>query len=133
MSRKIAVDAGGCGLLRAGVRTARMRGTLPNDRGRVARHRSMTLGMRESRDTLSQDEGERLAARVLTALREDRHLDAGRIAVGATGRVVSLRGSVDSAMQRSLAEETAWAAGATEVLNELEVTGEPVSRSARRP
>jgi osmotically-inducible protein OsmY len=99
----------------------------------VARHRSMTLGMRESRDTLSQDEGERLAARVLTALREDRHLDAERIAVGATGRVVSLRGSVDSAMQRSLAEETAWAAGATEVLNELEVTGEPVSRSARRP
>jgi len=82
---------------------------------------------------LSQDEGERLAARVLTALREDRHLDAGRIAVEATGRVVSLQGSVDSAMQRSLAEETAWAAGATEVLNELEVTGEPVSRSARRP
>jgi osmotically-inducible protein OsmY len=82
---------------------------------------------------LGQDEDKRLAARVHAALREDRHLDAERILVEARDRVVSLRGSVDSAMQRSLAEETASAAGAARVLNELEVTGEPISRSARRP
>jgi osmotically-inducible protein OsmY len=82
---------------------------------------------------LSRSEDEALAARVLAALRDEEHLDALEIAVEARDQIVRLCGSVDSARQRALAEETARTAGAAEVVNELEVTGEPISRSARRP
>jgi osmotically-inducible protein OsmY len=82
---------------------------------------------------LSQSDDETLTARVLEALRDGGHVDTLEIAVEVRDQVVHLRGSVDSAMQRTLAEEAAWAAGAVEVVNELEVTGEPISRSARQP
>lgn len=82
---------------------------------------------------MSQSADEALAARVLAALADEGHLDPLDIAVEVCDQVVHLRGSVDSAMQRALAEETAREAGAADVVNELEVTGEPISRSARRP
>jgi osmotically-inducible protein OsmY len=81
---------------------------------------------------LRQGEDERLGACVLAALLEGGEIDPESIRVEARDQVLHLRGSVASARQRALVEETARAAGATDVVNELEVTGEPISGSARR-
>jgi osmotically-inducible protein OsmY len=62
----------------------------------------------------------------------DEHLGTLEIEIRVTEGVVVLRGTVDSAMQRSLAEEAARAAGVHDVVNELEVSGEPIAGTARR-
>jgi osmotically-inducible protein OsmY len=70
--------------------------------------------------------------RILAAMADDEHLGTLEIQIQVTGGSALLRGIVDSAMQRSLAEEAARDAGALEVINELEVSGEPIAGAARR-
>jgi osmotically-inducible protein OsmY len=70
--------------------------------------------------------------RIREAIAEDEHLGSLDVQLQVTRGVATLRGMVDSAMQRNLAEEAALAGGAREVINELEVSGEPIAGTARR-
>lgn len=70
--------------------------------------------------------------RIRAAMADDEHLGTLEMQIQVTAGVAVLRGTVDSAMQRSLAEEAARVAGAIEVVNELEVSGEPIAGTARR-
>jgi osmotically-inducible protein OsmY len=70
--------------------------------------------------------------RILEAMADDEHLGSLDIELELRDGVVTLRGMVDSAMQRTLAEEAARASGAREVVNELEVSGEPIAGAGRR-
>jgi osmotically-inducible protein OsmY len=70
--------------------------------------------------------------RIREAIADEEHLGSLEIQLRVADGVVVLQGTVDSAMQRSLAEECAVAGGAREVINELEVSGEPIAGAARR-
>jgi len=70
--------------------------------------------------------------RIRAAMVEDEHLGTLEMQIQVTDGIALLRGTVDSAMQRSLAEEAARLAGARDVVNELEVSGEPIAGAARR-
>src|SRR5438067_8421414 len=73
-----------------------------------------------------------LTLKIKTALLADERIHATGIDVDTLGGVVSLRGSVPSAVQRELAEEVAIRNGAENLRNELRVT-EPESPEWVRP
>jgi osmotically-inducible protein OsmY len=70
--------------------------------------------------------------RIREAMADEEHLGSLDIQLEVTDGIARLRGTVDSAMQRSLVEEAARLAGAREVVNELEISGEPIAGAARR-
>jgi osmotically-inducible protein OsmY len=74
----------------------------------------------------------KITERILAAMADDEHLGSLEIQLQVVDGLATLRGLVDSAMQRSLAEEAALAGGARGVTNELEVSGEPIAGTARR-
>jgi osmotically-inducible protein OsmY len=73
-----------------------------------------------------------MARKIREAMVDDEHLGSLDIQLVVENGTALLRGTVDSAMQRSLAEEAAREGGAREVINELEVSGEPIAGTARR-
>jgi hyperosmotically inducible protein len=71
-----------------------------------------------------------LTGKIKAALLLDERIGALGINVNTVDRMVSLEGTVASAIQRTLAEEIACLQGAREVNNRLEVSGEPIAASS---
>jgi hyperosmotically inducible protein len=68
-----------------------------------------------------------LTGKVKAALLLDERIGATGINVNTVDGVVTLEGTVPSAVQRTLAEDIAVLQGAHEVQNRLEVSGEPIA------